>query len=332
MIKRKKRVSAYIKSFLLAVLMLLLAEQYSYFNYIEIRGAQFVEDPVLFWKLTRYCVMEQSCQNKFGQRYHSDPYEICNSYIMREKDEEVSHPSVMMLGDSCTYGAGVEQSKTIPANLEKILQKDFGVPFRVYNAGCPGYSSQQSFYLFKHLAPVYKPDIIIVANFYGDFGSDFIKDSDRLPPEPLLTAKVLLWKSCAYRTLRGWFQNQFSSSRDKPMNIWRVLPGEYYANVKKIKELGKNYNSCLTIITYYPCNGDNKEDKVYLPYMIMLQDDHTKFVNLRKLWNTKNKVKPELFLDCIHFSDKGCELVAEDLAEAIEGREEFKELCQRYKR
>ncbi|MCR5662425.1 MAG: SGNH/GDSL hydrolase family protein [bacterium] len=288
------------------------------------RSAHYGEDPVLFWKIARPFA---------GERI--DPYEICNSYYIREKDDEISHPSIMMLGDSCTYGAGVHPSKTIPAYLENILRKESGVPFRVYNAGCPGYSTQQSYYLFKRLAPVYKPDIIIVTNYYGDIGKDYIKDSDRLPPEPLLTMKVLLWKSCVYRTLRTWFQEKFfhsndSSSGDKSQKVMRVPPNEYYSNVQKIKELGKNYNSCLTIITYYPYNGENKEDDLYPPYMRKLQDEHTIFVDLRKIWNTNRKITPELFLDYIHFSGKGCELVAEDLAEAIEGREEFKELCQRY--
>ncbi|MCR5662420.1 MAG: hypothetical protein K6G50_09885 [bacterium] len=250
---------------------------------------------------------------------------------MREKDDEVSHPSIMMLGDSCTYGFKLQQSESIPACLEIILRKDSGVPFRVYNAGVPGYSSQQSYYFFKRLAPVYKPDIIIVADYYGDGGCDFVKDSKRLPPEPLLTMKTLLWKSCAYRTLRAWFLEKISSSKDKPMKALRVPPDEYYANVKKIKKIGKKYNSSLIIITYYPCKGGG-EDFKYLPFMMKLQDEHTIFVDLRKIWDTKRQVKPEYFIDDIHFSGKGCELVAEDLAEAIEDREEFKELCLRYKR
>ncbi len=324
----KKRVFVYIKSFLLAVFILLLAEQYAYLNFPDMHDVYYGEDPVLFWQLARFYHIKQDDSNKFRNRFRRVP--ICNSYHMREKDDEVSHPSIMMLGDSCTYGAGVHQSKTIPANLEKILRKESGVPFRVYNAGCPGYSSQQSYYFFKRLAPVYKPDIIIVASYYGDIGSEYIKDKDRLPPEPLLTMKVLLWKSCAYRTLRAWFQEQFSSSNNKPVNVWRVPPDDYYANVKKLKKVGRKYNSSLIIITYYPCNRKNKEDDKYSPYMIKLQDDHTVFVNLRKIWKERGKNTPGLFLDNIHPSDKGCELIAEDLAEAIVEREEFKELCRRY--
>ncbi|MCR5662423.1 MAG: SGNH/GDSL hydrolase family protein [bacterium] len=331
MLKLKKRVPVYIKSLLLAVFILLLAEQYAYLNFPEMRSAHYGEDPVLFWRLS--CPLPNQMISKYdlGWYYHKDPYEICNSYNMREKDDEICHPSIMILGDSCTYGIGVHPSKAIPGQLEKILRKESGVPFRVYNAGCPGYSSQQSYYFFKRLAPVYKPDIIIVADYYGDSGCDYIKDSDRLPPEPLLTMKVLLWKSCAYRTLRAWFQKIISSSEEMPMEALRVLPDEYYANVNKIKRLGKKYNSSLIIITYYPCNGGNLEDGKYLPYMEKLQDEHTVLIKLRTIWNNKRQIKSEYFLDNIHFSEKGCELVAEDLAEAIEDREEFKELCRRYK-
>ncbi|MCR5662424.1 MAG: SGNH/GDSL hydrolase family protein [bacterium] len=324
MIKIKKRISFYIKSFLLAVLILLLAEQYAYFNYPAIRSEHYSEDPVLFWKIAR-CLP--------GERVN--PYGICNTYHMRENDDEVSHPSVMMLGDSCTYGVFVLPSKTIPGRLEEILRKDSGVPFRVYNAGCPGYSSQQSYYFLKRLAPVYKPDIIIVADYYGDIGYDYIKDIDRLPPEPLLTMKVLLWKSNVYRVLRAWYQTKFSysynsSSDKKTPKVMRVMPDEYYANVTKIKELGRKFNSCLTVITYYPKNGNNYIDDIYVPSMKKLQDDHTVFVDLREIWNSKRQTKPDYFLDDMHFSEKGCEIVAGDLAEIIEGREEFKELCRRF--
>ncbi|MCR5662422.1 MAG: hypothetical protein K6G50_09895 [bacterium] len=249
---------------------------------------------------------------------------------MREKDDEICHPSIMMLGDSCTYGFKLQQSESIPACLENILRTNCGVPFRVYNAGVPGYSSQQSLYFFKRLAPVYKPDIIIVADFYGDSGCDYIKDSDRLLPEPLLTMKVFLWKSCAYRTLRVWFQNKILSSENKQMHVRRVPPDAYYTNVKKIKALGKKYNSCLTIITYYPYRGSNAENDMYPPYMKKLEDEHTIFVSLREIWKGKRKTQSDYFIDDIHFSGKGCEVVAGDLAEIIEGRDEFKELCQRY--
>ena len=323
--KDNNRVSVCIKSILLAVSILLFAEQYAYLNFPKLRSAQYGEDPVLFWKIARPLP---------GQSV--DPYESCNSYHMREKDDKVIHPSVMMLGDSCTYGIRVHPSETIPGHLNKILQKDSGVPFRVYNAGCPGYSSQQSYYFLKRLAPVYKPDIIIVADYYGDCGYDYIKDCDRLPPEPLLTMKELLWKSSAYLVLRDWFQKKFtsscnSSSDDKSPKVLRVMPEEYYANVKKIKELGRQYGSCLTIITYYPKNGENYIDELYAPYMKKLQDDHTLFVDLREIWNVKRQTEPDDFIDDMHFSGKGCGLVAGDLAEIIEGREEFKELCRRYK-
>lgn len=108
------------------------------------------------------------------------------------------------------------------------------------------------------------------------------------------------------------------------------MPDEYYANVTKIKELGRKFNSCLTVITYYPKNGNNYIDDIYVPSMKKLQDDHTVFVDLREIWNSKRQTKPDYFFDDMHFTEKGCEIVAGDLAEIIEGREEFKELCRRF--
>ncbi len=316
----KRRGPIYIKSILLAACIWLLTEQYISCRIAKPFPAQYTEDPVLFWKLAP----GYAAGHNINESY------TINSYNMREEDDNVEHPSLMMIGDSCTFGANVAPRQTIPAFLQKKLQQESGTKIRVYNAGCPGYSTQQSLLFFKRLAPVYKPNILIIANIYGDSGSDYMKDSERLPKEPLLTIKYLLWQSNIYRLLRSMMQKPIRKS-SYHRAICRVEPTEYYANIKHMIDLAEKYGSKLTIILYLPrpkMTNDDFSVERYEKYAKLLEDKHTIVLNLLNNWKQKNKGTPDCFYDNMHPTGKGCELIAEDLAEVIMQREEFKELCR----
>lgn len=322
-IKNQSKLIIYIKSFLIALLIWLLAEQYIGCHSQSLQPGQYAEDPVLFWKFVP----------GYSDGNNPDKCYTINSFNMRENDDDISHPSIMMLGDSCTFGTDVAQDKTIAVFLQSIIQKKTNTDFRVYNAGCPGYSSLQSLNFYKRLAPKYKPDIVIIANLYGDAGSDYTKDMDRLPKAPMLFIKNLLWNSHIYKKLRTLYIPQKKQTQQNHVPC-RVTPQEYCANVQKIIKLGEKYNAKLFVIVYYPRPNNPKDDfsnANYRDYAEKLCGNHTVMIDLLSGWKQQKKVTAGCFSDHMHPTAKGCELIAEDIAEIILKRKEFKEICQENK-
>lgn len=80
---------------------------------------------------------------------------------------------ILMLGDSFTFGYGVESAQTIPKVLEKILQSR--MPDRkvtVINAGVEGYAPWQEHLLLKRKGISLEPDLVILQTFTNNDISD----------------------------------------------------------------------------------------------------------------------------------------------------------------
>lgn len=110
-----------------------------------------------------------------------------NSCAMRDVEREVSKPAytyrIAALGDSFTFGWGVEQSASFVAQLEANLnelavdsQSRPTAPItkvEVLNFGVPGYSTFQEVELFKTRAVEFAPDAVLLFWVENDFGLPF---------------------------------------------------------------------------------------------------------------------------------------------------------------
>lgn len=72
-------------------------------------------------------------------------------------------PRVLVLGDSMTYGHGVEDSETYPAVLQHLEPR-----FEVINAGVPGYSGVEELLLLREEGMRLEPDLVILGFFWND--------------------------------------------------------------------------------------------------------------------------------------------------------------------
>lgn len=76
---------------------------------------------------------------------------------------------ILCLGDSFTWGSGVENREAWPHVVEQILRARYaGADIQVLNGGVPGYGTdEQLLYLQQRLLGI-KPDLVIVAFFAGN--------------------------------------------------------------------------------------------------------------------------------------------------------------------
>jgi len=102
---------------------------------------------------------------------------------------------VLFLGDSFTYGLGVNDEETLPQQVENILQaRHYSV--EVINAGNPGAGTDYELKFLQTLGPKLKPDLVVVCFFWNDFydnaeGEHFsLVQGELVPQKPhSLTAK-----------------------------------------------------------------------------------------------------------------------------------------------
>ncbi|MFZ5448000.1 MAG: SGNH/GDSL hydrolase family protein [Thermodesulfobacteriota bacterium] len=75
---------------------------------------------------------------------------------------------VLFLGDSFTYGLGVNDDQTFAAQVEKILTGD-RLSVEIMNAGCPGKGTDYELKLFDTLGRKFHPDLTVLCFFCNDF-------------------------------------------------------------------------------------------------------------------------------------------------------------------
>lgn len=85
---------------------------------------------------------------------------------------------VVVLGDSSIYGQGVSEGQTFSALLESSLKaKRKGGMVEVINAGVPAYSSLQSLHQLQQVLSPFSPDLVVIANLWSDSIPSSIEDS-----------------------------------------------------------------------------------------------------------------------------------------------------------
>ena len=114
----------------------------------------------------------QNQKNKkaFLKKNHQEVPLTTNSIGLRgSKEYTIEKPSaetlrIYALGDSFTFGFGVQDHESFPALMESLRPN-----LEVFNAGIPGYGIDQIYLSLKELGYSYKPDVILITIYPEDF-------------------------------------------------------------------------------------------------------------------------------------------------------------------
>jgi lysophospholipase L1-like esterase len=123
------------------------------------------------------------------QGWIDDGWVTINSLGLRGPEPAVPKPKgvfrIMVLGDSYTVGWGVNDDETFCALLEgRLREANPGREFEVVNCGVAGYDTKHEERQLRRLAPVLRPDLILVAFHhndlpYGTMAPDGVPDSSQ---------------------------------------------------------------------------------------------------------------------------------------------------------
>ena len=131
---------------------------------------------------------------------HSNDYRI-NTLGVRDDEESLKQPDVVVLGDSHTMGLGVEQDETYASQLEKLLN------LKVLNAGVSSYGTARELGMLQRVDRS-RARFLLIQYCSNDFeeNREFIDSGGKLPARD-----------------REWFDTQVEGSKSSR----RYYPGKF---------------------------------------------------------------------------------------------------------
>jgi hypothetical protein len=190
---------------------------------------------------------------------------------------------ILILGDSVTFGIGVNESGTYANILEDILiNNDRGINFEVINAGVMGYSNYQELLLYKTRMSDWNPDLLIIGYVYNDIFPDdrsFITQrhtfNHELPPSKFMrTIYETLSKSTLIRTsYHLLFKSQNGDSSD------------IVNNLLEFKRISEKHNTELLILFFpYLDEANNLKSSFFSPHFFKQSD--LRYINMYDLFDS----------------------------------------------
>ena len=88
---------------------------------------------------------------------------------LRAPDATPVRNSILLIGDSVSYGMGVSYEQSFVPILEARLTQDLGESTAVWNAAVPGYNTTQEAIQLEQMAPVTKPNLVLVQFCMNDY-------------------------------------------------------------------------------------------------------------------------------------------------------------------
>jgi lysophospholipase L1-like esterase len=159
-----------------------------------------------------------------------------NKYGLRGGPVDLSGKQIILcLGDSVTYGYGLDDQHTYPAELQKALDRVFPGRFAVLNAGVDAYPTplmrEKFLYLWNQGL---HPDVVIVGYSFNEGGLGRLVDGSDAKTKDMFASRVRLKnrvRSIALYNLivENWARASYNRMKKYmvPGTNSRVLPKEY---------------------------------------------------------------------------------------------------------
>jgi hypothetical protein len=118
-----------------------------------------------------------------------------NAQGFRDRNHTLRKPKgavrIAVVGDSFTWGSGVEAGEVFTARLESLLRERTGNPeVEVFNYGVTWTGPVYYARVFESAAARYRPDIVVVASYVGNDVADALRESRQRAPRFAMVARV----------------------------------------------------------------------------------------------------------------------------------------------
>lgn len=177
-----------------------------FLGYSEVWPDIFVYDQNLFLKL----------RNKLDCEHKTDEYDVrivtnsigCRSHECAPNKKPGSF-RIFFLGDSITFGQGVNSEEAFPELIqERLNSKENSPRFEVINCGVPGWTTYQESEFFKEDILKLHPDLVICVIFLGD---DFYQNGLIYRLMHNKNASIIMKREICLSKIRGFIFSAFGA-------------------------------------------------------------------------------------------------------------------------
>jgi len=244
---------------------------------------------------------------------------------------------IFIVGDSSTFGYGVDDDKTFASVMEKKLREDTGLDVMSIDTACPGHTSFQGLFLLKKYGSRVDPDLIVWA-YNNDSCLDTEEDKDRISKSSFAReVQRILFRSDYYLLLRrvildtvyAWKIDEYQKKFSMNSYDWvRRIPFEDYKEyLQEFADYAAKRNIGIIFIRM-PLNEPMESiekiyatsfDVKYREYLCSFTEQKgLPCINFEKEF--LSEYSPDLFLpgQLFHPSVKGHRIIGTELAEYIE--------------
>lgn len=169
------------------------------------------------------------------------------------RDDEVADDGrarILAIGDSCTFGWGVEQGEAYPQVLQTLLDASpHAGRFRVVNAGIPGYTSHHGRLYLDAQGRALHPAVVVASYGFNDIAPagdarDALAAQRRLLPllrlDDALIDSSRLWRWLRWMTIRP----------PAPTSPLRSTPAQYGGDLRAIVALAREMGAQPVLVDF----------------------------------------------------------------------------------
>jgi lysophospholipase L1-like esterase len=273
-----------------------------------------------------------------------------------EQGFRVTHPAagadqplLVCIGDSVPFGVGVRDDQTGPSHLARKL-KQHGSPLGVLNAGVPSYNFRQAMDRFRFdVLPGRKPaivtlqaanDVSLLSSFREDWNPDLTWANQRFN----ISSRGAHYSSIGYIAHRAFDANRHLES-PRTVGKWPATPivQEMQKNLREFLATCRERDIKVVVLPvdpfYYQTKNQDKNPslpswQVYETYIVNWTDcidefnaalrqelalhKDAWFFDTRPIFDATDR--REMYVDYIHYSDKGNAIVADELLRFLESK------------
>lgn len=267
-------------------------------------------DAELFWRLRPG--LEARAEGHVGQDEVAFSVSTDEEGLRRVPVPENARGRVLFLGDSCTFGLGVDDKATVPALVQRHLG---GVA--CLNGGCIGYSAYQGRKLLESRGPDWKADVVVITfGVNGDLVWDGLGDPEH---DRRLTAERERWVNrsgflrLARRLLGGDRPSATPVAEDEEPKRPRLDDAEYETAIRAMLAWCADHGSraVLVLWPYRPQLGPTPYTTKQRVLQRVAEDEGVPLLDLVAVFRRHGG--RTLFVDGVHASSRGTALVAQEL-------------------
>lgn len=218
---------------------------------------------------------------------------------------------VLFLGDSCTFGVGVDDDET----FAYLLQQRLG-DVQCLNYGVPGYSSFQGRRRLEMLEGDLPPDIVVVSFLFNDDSAwDGRSDLEHVNDQRSFAS--FLTRNSRFALLVAGLKPAPHPVRPRAKTRPRLTDREYSRELKMIVQLCRAQGS-QPVFLLWPLRSQMYDDSVYPKQEIVKylgKSDDIPVIDL--LSEFRENGGASLFADVVHANKDGNKLIADELEPVI---------------